>query len=303
MKYIFLTSLLLFSLANAHICIDHAMGETCFDAVPERIVVLEYSFADHLGTLGVAPVGYARDAMPEYLVAFTEETGAEVVGTRAEPNLERITALQPDVIIADTRRHTALYEQLDAIAPTLIFNSLRGNYQDQLDALYAIASMLDKKAEARDILAEHASMFAEVQALSDSEAGDFLIGVLWSGGFSAHSSQSFMGSFLESLGRNNALEPVGGETQYEVDLEGIASINPSSIIILCATAEQEKFDAWQNHPLWQAFDAVKNDHVYLFNRNLWSKGRGVMAFSQILEDAQSSGLLQETANTAPLLCQ
>lgn len=302
MKKIFLLSLLLFSFASAHTCIDHEMGETCFDDVPERIVVLEYSFADHLGALGIAPVGYARDAMPEYLLAFTEEAGAEVVGTRKEPNLELITALQPDVIIADTRRHTALYEQLDTIAPTLIFNSLRGNYQDQLDALDAIATMLDKKDAARKILSEHEDMFNEVKALSDSEAGDFLIGVLWSGGFSAHSSQSFMGSFLESLGRNNALEPVNGESQYALDLEAIASINPSSIVILCAAADQDRFDAWQNHPLWQAFDAVKNNHVYVFNRNLWSKGRGVMAFSQILEDAQSSGLLQEETSTN-LRCQ
>ena len=86
-------------------------------AVPERIVVLEYSFADHLAMLDTAPVGYAVDAMPDYLLPFTEGVGAEPVGTRAEPSLEAIVALRPDLIIGDLRRHEAIYDQLSEIAP------------------------------------------------------------------------------------------------------------------------------------------------------------------------------------------
>ena len=63
-----------------------------------------------------------------------------------------------------------------------------------------------------------------------------------------------------------------------LDIEGIATVNPSSLILLCAPDDQAVLEDWQTHPVWQALDAVQNDRVYFFNRNLWSKGRGLMAF-------------------------
>lgn len=278
--------------------VSHELGETCLPAAPERIVVLEYSFIDALGKLGVAPVGYARDDMPAYLLPFSEGAGAAEVGTRAEPSLEAIVALQPDLIIADLWRHETLYQQLSAIAPTVVFNSLRGSYQDQLDAFRAIAAALGKEDEAAALLDDYQARFEAVRAQSDPDAGDFVVGVLWSGGFTAHSSQSFMGSFLESLGLTNALEPKGGESQFLLDLEGLAAVNPSSLVVMCDAADQALLDAWQANPLWQAFDAVQQGRVYTFDRGLWSKGRGLMAFEQILDDAAQSGLLSGTPSAS-----
>lgn len=282
--------------------ITHELGTTALTGIPERIVVLEYSFADNLGSLDVAPVGYAVDAMPDYLLAYTEEVGAEEVGTRAEPSLEAIAALNPDLIIADLTRHETIYPQLSAIAPTIVFNSLRGSYQDQLDAFQTIAQALDQADEATALLSEHEDAFAATATATNPDAGEFIIGVLWSGGYTAHSNESFMGSFLESLGRKNALTPQEGETQYLLGIESIATINPSSIVILCNAPDQAVLDDWQAQPVWQSFDAVKNKQVYIFDRNLWSKGRGLMAFDSILEDAVESGLLAETESSNTSAC-
>ncbi|MEM7125977.1 MAG: ABC transporter substrate-binding protein [Chloroflexota bacterium] len=282
--------------------ITHETGTTTIEGVPERIVVLEYSFADNLGTLSVAPVGYAVDSMPDYLLPFTAEVGAEEVGTRAEPSLETIAALSPDLIIGDSRRHTEIYDKLSEIAPTVIFNSLRGSYQDQLDTFQLIAQILDKEAEAADLLSTYEETFAATVGETNPDAGEFVIGVLWSGGYTAHSNESFMGSFMESLGRTNALSPQDGETQYVLELEGLASINPSTIVILCAPSDQAVFDELQAQPVWQSIDAAQNNQVYLFDRNLWSKGRGVMAYEAILQDAVDSGLLAETESTTGMAC-
>lgn len=287
---------------DEEIVVEHELGSTTIAGVPERIVVLEYSFADHLAMLDVAPVGYAVDAMPEYLHSFTEGAGAEPVGTRAEPSLEAIVALHPDLIIGDLKRHEAIYDQLSEIAPTVIFNSLRGSYQDQIDTFIEISTILDKEEIATSFLAEYEETFAETVATTNVDAGDFMIGVLWADGFTAHSTQSFMGSFLESLGRSNALEPRGEETQYLLDIEGVATVNPSTIVVMCAPDDQEVLADWQAHPVWQALDAVKNDHVYFFDRNLWSKGRGLMAFQTILDDASASGLLADTESNTTQGC-
>lgn len=282
--------------------INHELGTTTIDGVPERIVVLEYSFADNLGTLGIAPVGYAVDAPPAYLSAFTEDVGAEPVGKRAEPSLEAIAALSPDLIIGDQRRHTEIYDKLSEIAPTIIFNSLRGSYQDQLDTFEIIAGILGKEEDAAALLSTYEETFAATTTEANPDAGEFIIGVLWSGGFTAHSNESFMGSFLENLGRTNALSPLEGDTQYLLELEGLATVNPSSIVILCNPGEQGVFDELQAEPVWQSIDAVQNGHIYLFDRNLWSKGRGLTAFETILTDAVDSGLLAETASSNTTTC-
>ncbi|MEM9950393.1 MAG: ABC transporter substrate-binding protein [Chloroflexota bacterium] len=273
--------------------IEHEVGTTVLETVPERIVVLEYSYADHLGTLGVVPVGFAVDAPPEYIYAYTSDLGAVEVGTRAEPNLEAILELSPDLIIADLRRHEEIYDDLSLIAPTVIFNSLRGSYDDQLEQFSIIAEILDKSEEGAEILANYQENFDTTLALTNADADEFVIGVLWSGGFTAHSDESFMGSFLEDLGRVNALEPLEGETQYLLDMEGFASVNPSTIVILCNPADTEFLDNLIDGDLWQAFDAVVNNRVYAFDRNLWSKGRGITAFELILADAVESGLLSD----------
>ena len=274
--------------------IEHELGTTTLEAIPERIVVLEYSYADHLGTLGIAPVGFAVDAPSEYIYAYTSDVGAVEVGTRAEPNLEVIVELEPDFIIADLQRHEAIYDQLSLIAPTVVFNSLRGSYDDQLEQFSTIAAVVDKDAEAAEILAAYQEDFDSALATTSPDAGNFIIGVLWSGGFTAHSNESFMGSFLESLGRSNALEVRDGETQYLLDMEGLASVNPATIVVLCNAADQQILDDLTGDPLWQAFDAASNNRVYVFDRNLWSKGRGVTAYGMILEDAVNSGLLSDT---------
>lgn len=195
--------------------VKHELGTTSIKGIPQRIVVLEYSFADNLGSLGVAPVGFALDAMPDYLLPYTKEVGAEVVGTRKTPSLEKIASLKPDFIIADLRRHKKIYEQLSAIAPTAVFNSLRGSYQDQLDTFIKIAQVLNKEGEARVLLNDYQDRFDGIAAMTNPNAGKFVIGVLWANGFTAHSNQSFMGSFLESLGRKNALVPQREETQCD----------------------------------------------------------------------------------------
>ncbi|MEM7803068.1 MAG: ABC transporter substrate-binding protein, partial [Chloroflexota bacterium] len=285
--------------SDRELVIEHESGSTTIDYVPERVVVLEYSFADHLGTLGISPVGHAVDAPPDYIYGYTSDVGSVEVGTRAEPNIEAIVGLNPDFIIGDLRRHTEIYEQLSEIAPTVIFNSLRGSYNDQLEQFSQIAEIMDKEAEAAAILAEYEEAFAATLAETNPDAGEFVVGVLWDGGFTAHSNQSFMGSFLESLGRTNALEPQQEETQYLLDMEGFASVNPSAIVVLCNPTDQGLLDDMAADPLWQAFDAVSNNRVYTFDRNLWSKGRGVTAFQQILDDSISSGLLANAESTTP----
>jgi ABC-type Fe3+-citrate transport system substrate-binding protein len=129
-----------------------------------------------------------------------------------------------------------------------------------------------------------------------------LVGVLSPGLFTAHSSASFLGSFLERLGLPSALEPRGSETQFQLSLEGLAASQAGAIVLLCNPGDDTPLAGWRGDPLWNALPAVRAGRVYLFDRDLWSKGRGLQAFELILDEISASGLLQGSSSTTSDAC-
>lgn len=67
------------------------------------------------------------------------------VGTREQPNLEVISSLQPDLIIADAERHKGIYKDLQQIAPTIVLKSRESTYQENLDSFKTIAKAVNKE--------------------------------------------------------------------------------------------------------------------------------------------------------------
>src|SRR6266536_3532542 len=101
--------------------INGTIGSVTLQGTPQRIVALEFSFVDDLGAVGIQPVGIADDndrtrVIPKVRAEIGNPTS---VGLRATPNLETISSLHPDLIIADADRHATIYPQLSKIAPTL----------------------------------------------------------------------------------------------------------------------------------------------------------------------------------------
>ena len=104
--------------------VEHAAGTTEITGTPERVVVLDTGELDAVLALGVTPVGAVRTGVSDELPAYIEDAGvdpAEIanVGTIAEPALEQIAALEPDLVLSNAVRHADIYDQLSAIAPTV----------------------------------------------------------------------------------------------------------------------------------------------------------------------------------------
>lgn len=128
--------------------VEHAMGTTEVPCTPEKVVTLGQGQTDSVLGLGVTPVGVVEpwtDDWYEYLPADVEE--AEVLGTELEPDLERIAALQPDLILGSKLRHEALYPQLSEIAPTVFAETIGVTWKENV-SLWAEALCLPEKGEA-----------------------------------------------------------------------------------------------------------------------------------------------------------
>lgn len=265
--------------------ITHELGITEVPDNVQRIVVLEYSFIDALASVGVAPVGIADDNKRENVIpTYTDAIGTEwiSVGTRKTPSLEIIASLQPDLIIADKTRHSEAYATFSEIAPTIVLDSLGGDYHASVAQMSVIGHAIGKSEEMEARIAEHqatmADYAAQISAVSAGVSAQF--GVTNATGLWLHSPLSYNGSLLAMFGFEATMTPGEGgvyETNYvPTTLEQLSELDPS-ILILGKYVDPAFTDSWAGEALYEGLTSVQNGDVYVITAHNWSRLRGMVA--------------------------
>lgn len=286
----------------AAISVTHERGTLTLDQPARRVVALEYSFVDTLVALGVRPVGAALGTQggdrgtPPYLQGRVK--GVTVTGSRAQPSFETVAALRPDLILADAFVHTDVVPQLSRLAPTAAFQSRRGSLDDLNAQTLAIGKLVGREAAARRLLADQQALRNKARVFARKGAPPFVAAVATPKSLTVHTRGSFVGSFLEDLGRRNLLPVKGDQTQYEISLEGLVALNPATLVLFTAPDETPVTASWKQSPLWQKLSAVQRGRVYEFSRDDWTRGRGPLALRQMVAQTIGSRLLQDAAPPA-----
>jgi iron complex transport system substrate-binding protein len=265
--------------------VEHAMGTTQVPANPQRVVVLDTGELDDALALGVKPVGAVRiDVSTDFLSHLGDQTeGIEMVGSISEPNLEKIAALRPDLILSSTVRHETLYEQLNAIAPTVLAPDLGDTWKDNF-RLYAEA--LGKSAEAEQML----TRFEERAAALGEELGTgktLSIVRFLPGQIRLYSDKSFTGVILTDIGLTVPPAAVGADTFAELSPEQVTLAEADYLYVSTyGPAEDTNQAKVVGGPLWKTLDAVRADQVHRLNDDLLS-GIGIQAAEQILSQFEN----------------
>ncbi|GAL37645.1 catechol siderophore ABC transporter substrate-binding protein [Vibrio maritimus] len=139
-----LTASLALAAQASAVTIQHFKGTSEFDGTPKRVVVLGNGSLDVLDRIGVKPVGAPHSLLPEYLADYKQTTGN--TGSVGEPDFEAIFTLKPDVIIAENRM-LRVYDDLNQIAPTVMFYVDNGQYWKDTQANWRMLGKLFDKQE------------------------------------------------------------------------------------------------------------------------------------------------------------
>lgn len=261
--------------------VEHAMGVAEVPADPQRVVVLDTGELDDALALGVKPVGAVRiDVATGFLSYLEGQTeGIEEVGTISEPNLEKIAALEPDLILSSTVRHEAIYEQLNAIAPTVLAPDLGDTWKENF-LLYADA--LNKSDEAEQMLADFETQAAELgQAIGTGKS--LSIVRFLPGQIRLYSDQSFIGVILTDMGLTAPEPAIGEDTYLELSPEQVTTADADYLYASTYGPEDDTDRAnVVGGPLWPRIPAVKAGEVHELNDDLLS-GIGIQAAQQILD--------------------
>ena len=271
------SALLMLSAFASAVTVKDAKGEFTLDKTPSRVVALEYSFVDALAQVGVSPVGVADDNKVDRILPQVREKIAawQSVGTRSQPSLEVIASLKPDLIIADPSRHTAVFEELKKIAPTVMFDSRHESYQENLETAQKIGDLVGKSAEMKAKINEHNDYIANIAKNLGVQGKKASFGTSREDKFNIQNDNGYVGSFLTTLGF--APTKLNSDQAFvEINLEQLVMEKPEYLFI-AHYRDESIARKWEAEPLWKAIPAVKANHVYSVDADMWARGRGLEA--------------------------
>lgn len=254
------------------IMVEDMKGTMEIPANPQRIVDVSGS-ADELIILGVPFIASANTSMfdsvtvPDYLQEYFTENGVETVGNYSgasgDLNLEKIAELKPDLIIMNIR-HEKVYEQLKAIAPTVMltdditFVNWRGRFRQ-------LGQWFGKDNIAAKWLADYDAKAAQLSAKVKEVTGEETFAVLEAN--SVHFGSYYVyrtGGPGELIFEAMKLPPSAGTPEgvwgEVVDGEYFSKIDADHIFFF---SDDGKLGDTANSPAWQNLKAVKNGNVYL----------------------------------------
>ncbi len=268
--------------------VRHAMGETQVPAVPRSVVVLDTGELDSAIALGVKPVG-AVEALPgaQFLSYIADKTeGVENVGTIEEPNLEKIAALRPDLILSSKVRHEDIYPQLSVIAPTVFTETVGVVWKENF---MRHAEALGKSDLARELMAEYDRRTAEFRQ-KNKVPEDFEVSVVrfLADQVRLYQKGSFVGTVLEDAGlARPPSQRNPDETWLEANKERIDDLDGDVMFLThYGPAEKTPLQQFRDDQLWSRLDVVKQGKVYEVPDDYWMLGIGIGAANKVLDDLE-----------------
>lgn len=268
--------------------VTHSMGTTEVPDAPERIVILTNEGTEALLALGVTPIGAVRSWLgdPWYDHIATQMEGVTVVGEESAVNLEVIAALQPDLIIGNKTRQEGVYEQLSAIAPTVMSERLRGDWQVNFE-FYADA--IGQHEEGQQILADFQGRVDAIgEVLGDRVNEEISLVRFMAGRTRIYLKDTFAGLILDQIGFARPEIQDRQEFADEVGKERIPDFEGDRLFyFVYETGDGEadsRADEWMADPLWNNLEVVQAGNVLPVDDAIWNTAGGVIAANLMLDD-------------------
>ncbi|WP_431799679.1 ABC transporter substrate-binding protein [Halobacillus andaensis] len=290
------------------VTVEDATGEKTIEGTPENVVVLEWAYAEELQALGMEPTGVADlDSYGDW-VDVGEPLSDEVkdVGTRQEPNLEAISRLEPDLIIGVDYRHEGIAEDLEEIAPTLMFapyseESAENQFDSMLEEFNTVAEAVDREDEAEQAVNDMEQTFEEQRARLE-EAGKEGMNYVMTQAFTAQNTPTLR-LFTDNSIVANVMSELGMKNDYESDelevygytettVETLQNYQDSNLFYIVQDEDNIFNEQLAGNPVWEELEFVQDDRLYQMPGSTWTFG-GPLSAEVLAEQVVNSVVEKE----------
>jgi len=269
----------------------HSMGTTEVPDAPKRVVILTNEGTEALLAVGIKPVGAVRSWLgnPWYDHIASDMADVTVLGDESAVNLELLASLEPDLIIGTKIRHEKIYDQLSAIAPTVISERLRGDWKINM-SLYAEA--VGKTAEAKAAFAAYDARIAAISsALGEAKAEKISLVRFMAGRTRIYLKDTFAGNILSQIGFARPANQDRDEFVDEVTKERIPEFQGDRLFYFTYETGDGAADTaaaeWMADPLWSALPVVAAGKAQKVSDAIWNTAGGIMAANAMLDEIET----------------
>ncbi|WP_312809672.1 ABC transporter substrate-binding protein [Corynebacterium variabile] len=268
---------------------DSTASSTDSDAQTTRVVALNTGHLDHLLLLGIVPVGLAvaksangdPSGIPDYIYDRFGESfdldAIEQVGLRAEPDVEKIATLEPDLILSNDRADEALLTQLRGITTVVTTNGGSELWKEDLGIL---ADAVGKREEADDLLAAYEKNASD---WADNRGNDAVVSLVRGRNdeYILTGSSSLSGSVVEDAGLTRPDGQRFSDTaNHDLSVENTDQLDADYLFYSFDGGAESLTDSAS----WRNLEVVKDGNAYAVDMDAWFLNASLVAAQYILDD-------------------
>jgi ABC-type Fe3+-hydroxamate transport system substrate-binding protein len=277
--------------------VDSRGKEVRLDHPAKRVAATEWNGVEHLVSLGVMPVAVSDiEGYGQWSSAAPLDGTPEDIGTRGEPSMDSLGALDLDLVIVTDSLVEGALEQIEAKIPVLVISG--GDAEDNIAAMFASLDMIAKATGAEDRAAQLKSDFdakladgrAEVDELgATGEKVAFSDAYVDAGSVSIRpfAKGSLVSDVFERIGLANAWSMTGDEAYglAQADVEGLTALGDVRFWYVANDAFGDPYtDELAGNAIWTNLPFVRSGKVHRFDDSLWMFG-GPLSMAQYVDAA------------------
>lgn len=271
------------------VTVTDARGEKVeLDAPARRVVALEWAEVEMLDTLGADVVGAADPKGYATWNASADLDGdTEDVGYRAEPSIDAIMALDPDLVVLERDGGDAVIRQMEkAGVPVLVTegSDASRNLDRMREDFTMIAQALGQEDQAEQVLADLDEQVAETRkaiAEAGNDGARFAMADGWMEGSNVSIRMFAEGSLFsdvaEEVGLENAWTKPGDEMWglNTTDPEGITALKEHEDLTFLYSSSDEPdvfAEGLAKNAIWRSMPFVEKGNVHKLEDGTWTFG-------------------------------
>lgn len=268
----------------------------CIPTEPQRVVVMDHSFSLGIGLeLGLPIVGAPLTGMSdEVLKQAAIDAGVEDIGFIAEPSLEKLVALQPDLVIAftsDAMLAQVYFPLLSTLAPTIVDKS--GDWRGYYSLMGHLSGTegLDEKVDSA--FAEYTDRVETMKTRMPQTTVSILRITTWD--FQVYTDAPGAYAPFEvaaevGLIRSAYETAPAGPTLKRPDWEELEQLDGEVLLyIVGGTNDSDSNGRHEEvlaNPLWRRLPSVEAGRAYRVDAGTWMEFSGLPSAHKVLDDIE-----------------
>ncbi len=258
--------------ANFPVTVKDDLGTSItINEKPERIISLAPSNTEILYALGLEDKIVGVTTYADYPAVAAEK---DKIGSIIEPSIEKIVALEPDIVVASDINKMQTYKRLKELGLNVVGFKAK-NVDEAIQIIKRMGKVTGKGEKAQEIVTDMYIQLAEISNMVEKyvqgKSKPKVFYELWHDPLYTAGKNTFVDDLINLAGGINIGADARGEwPQYS--LEKLLTENPGVYIaILHSTPEGVTAKEIKNRDRYGTLKAVRNDRVYIVDQNIVSR--------------------------------